>query len=268
MVAQPPSGQVGIKLAQAETFRMRFSLYENKSMPKRPDTLYQEILRLHSGILPVGWLLQLLSKTSVDEKTQSSLQEAHKALDTSGLLVLDAHQNRLDIFASGIAVAKTLHPLHLTAPAAGMYTHNPLMRKLLFDPIEEQMSSLSVFPVYRAEERGTTDRKIHDQSGLSASEKRRANHKYLTQSVESIQKPGHIAVVAPYGSRKTFGTEIRAGILPLLYTESPVLLSAAHFDWRAMAYVVQTSQLLRFTSEMETPDINSILKKTFLEIIR
>ncbi len=213
--------------------------------------------------LRVGEFAHKHSILSPDPETERAIAALKDILSNHGLLVLDAHKRRPDIFASSMALIGELNPDYFIAPVAGYIYHSPWYRPL-FREIKK-VGGVDTYGVYRAEERNMTRRRFTDRSGLSEAEKDSANRRYLRQVMKVKDRPRAIATVAPYASRKTYGEKIRDGVILLLRSGIHVVCTASvPYPGSFLDYQVRVSDsILKFSKQDEPEYIQQIVFREF-----
>lgn len=209
------------------------------------------------GPIPLGWLFSVRTFCKNPPKQMEQLQTT---LETEGLTVLDAHFSSTDILASTVAMIYGVHPATVRGPVAASHYYHPLYGRSLLEKLN-QLPNVATYPVFRREEK-----KHGDRSGLTAEEKRKKNDEYLQVVQRELGTANSMSIIAPFGSRRAFGHEIRHGVLELLQTEAPFVCTASLFDWKSMAYWTRISDVLRFNPKHSEPQIRSTLTETFTQL--
>ena len=128
------------------------------------------------------------------------------------------------------------------------------------------VEGMNIFPVFRMEELGKTKRTVQDHSGLSHLEKQEKNQQYMNAVREMQGLPNTLSVIAPYGSRRTFGDQnkIRGGAIEVAQCEQPIILS--HAKWRKIplpTMQVALSPVQIFSSTMSAQEVKQKISDTF-----
>lgn len=209
-----------------------------------------------AGVIPFGKILTARSSLSKDPLTQTGIEAAQAALEKSGLAVLDSHKTSLDIMAVGATLAQELELSTFAGPVAGYMYYNRFLHTFFSQAGKKE--SLQMFPVFRREERTELAKNWKYHPSLASANPKEANAAFRTYAETLVDRPGDALLVAPYGSRKTFGTEVRSGIVNLLQTECPALCTLAIFHPELLKFVVYTApSVLRFSQGSSSEDISA-----------
>lgn len=219
--------------------------------------------------MPLGeWLLRIC-QISEDCDTRAGLKQAESALMERGGVFLDAHQSATDIFATAFNLTDRLAFKEFITPAAAYQTKSPAYRRI-FRKLGA-VPGVGVIEVYRREERGKTKRRLPDRSGLSKEEKKMANQAYKQCVKRALENPYRGVLLAPYGSRYTFGIEkeIRHGVIEMLMeTEAPALATYSVFDLRRGGYVTFASgNLLKFSQGDTEEEVRGVVHNNMLDLV-
>lgn len=218
---------------------------------------YADIAALKfATVIPFGKILTSRSRLSKDPLTQKGVEAARAVLQQSGLAVLDSHKTSLDIMAVGATLAQELRLSTFAGPVAGYMYYNRFLHHFFVEAGDKD--SLQMFPVFRKEERTELAKSWKFHPSLASANPKEANAAFRTYAETLVDRPGDALLVAPYGSRKTFGTEVRSGIVNLLQTECPALCTLAIFHPELLKFVVYTApSVLRFSQGSSSEDISA-----------
>jgi hypothetical protein len=233
-----------------------------------PDTLHERLVRFrYPSIFPLGWLVNALATTAGDTSTKETLSEVRSVSNKTSLTLFDAHTHKLpfDMMSAAMLLLRNTDIEHVTIPVAAYLYYQEKLHKNFFKPLDE-VAGMHVYPVFRMEELGKTSRTVHDHSGLSDSEKKEKNLEYM-EAIKTMQGvPNTLGVIAPYGSRRTFGdtTKIRSGVVEVAKSEQPVVHSKA--KWRKFpipAVQVSLSPIQTFSSSMPPEQVKQSISESF-----
>jgi hypothetical protein len=89
------------------------------------------------------------------------------------------------------------------------------------------------------------------------------NDEYMSRMRLHLSFPHHLGVIAPYGSRRTFGQadKIRKGVLDLLTTGAPALCTFTRLKGKYKVYAAP--RVLQFRSGTSPEEIRSRIHEEF-----
>lgn len=206
--------------------------------------LQEGVRKLWVGPIPLGWLLTSRTRWSKDDGTSEAREQLNETLEHSGAAILDSHTSKMDIVAAAALLSQIDKVESVVAPVAGYLYYAPLLQHSFFEKLNEQVP-IKAMPVFRAEEQGTSGRKVRNRSGMSREKMLEANEQYLATSTTATHTPHQLSIIAPYGTRHREGQKlIRGGVAEVLKSSCPAFCTLAMFDWSSLQYVVGMSNLL------------------------
>lgn len=179
------------------------------------------------------------------------------------ILVLDAHRSRVDIFASAMAVFNNVGFKKILMPVAGSGYYIPIIHRGYASL--NKLPEFEFRPVFRREDMRLFFSRLSwkvFKRGLSEADIKAINRAYVARSLEVIQSPDHLIVVAPFGDTASYGSELRKGVEILMKTGCPVVCARSKFSWKDMRFEVFLSDILRFgESDSELLMRNKVLEE-------
>lgn len=239
--------------------------YTTKGMP---NTLHERLVRFkYPSIFPLGWLVNALAKSAEDPTTNETLSQVKAISKDTSLTLFDAHTHKLplDMMSAAMLLLRHTNIFQVVVPVAAYMYYQRNLHENFFKPLSE-VEGMNIFPVFRMEERGKTERTIQDHSQLSDLEKKEKNQQYMDAVREMQGKPNTLSVIAPFGSRRTFGDQnkIRGGAVEIAQCEQPIIFSIA--NWRKIPYPttqVALSPIHIFSSTVPAQKVKQKISESF-----
>ncbi len=190
-------------------------------------------------------------------------------LQKSGLLVLDAHRNALDILFTARYLVKT-HNVKVSMPLAGYVLHVPLMKQVTNWFI--QTYQINFWPVYRREELYPTNLImkflcLFYPASLGLNERKEANRHFVQGAIETCQKTGQVVLVAPYGSPLWFGQDIKNGVRKILQSKATFIVSSSKWNWKKAKVTTKLGKLKQNKKLVDNKKIDQLVKNEFKSVI-
>lgn len=226
-----------------------------------------------AGIIPLGRMVEVTTHLSPSSQTQRAHEDIQYRLHKESITVLSAHQNpfAFDMMAQAWVLAQ-LGVRDIVLPAAGSQYHNFLLSRALF-PGLEKIPGLHIFPVYRAEERGKSDRTIQPMP-ISEEKMRAANKQYLEALSDFSNQPNTGILIAPFGTRRAIkngrlseSARLREGVSSHLEKGFPFVVSTAAVQLLRGRIEVEFSQVQTFRG-IQSNKIEASLKEQFSRMLR
>lgn len=212
---------------------------------------------------PLITFIKKRSKTH--DKYSKRAQNITKISKYGGLIILDAHQNALDIFASAASVAKISKFNNIILPVTA-YDYFFPFTGLFLDKIQKD-DLLNIFPVFRYEETLFNNwnriKKPFFPNDINGKD---LNRSYLKMSTKALKKPQNIVVVSPYGGIKPLGSKIRSGVNKLLKTGAPTICTWTKFSFKNMRYETSISTPIHFNAKSTDEYIRETITLKFRQI--
>lgn len=170
---------------------------------------------------------------AVSTQTQLSRQ-----LLTRGVVVFDAHRTFWDILLTARYLAHTLQPTALLMPIAGYALYVPGMKQIV--SAWARRYAITWLPVYRRIEYTPVNALMWGLClfyplSLTPARREQANHTYLRVVQNAKRQPGHVVLVAPYGSPLLFGGKVKYGARKLAQ-QTQIYASVTRWDTRSWQF--------------------------------
>src|SRR4030042_6101982 len=99
------------------------------------------------GRIPVGRLLDHTARLGSDQETLEGLRKAREVLEEKGLIVLDVHHARFDVFVSGLNLFNALDIEKCVIPSSIKNLNRPLISNYVNEL--NRIKGLEIFPTFR-----------------------------------------------------------------------------------------------------------------------
>jgi len=234
-------------------------------------TLHERLIRFtYPGIFPLGWLVNALATSDNNPATNETLSKVREVSNETSLTLLDAHTHKLpfDMMCAAMLLLRNSDINQVAIPVAAYLYYQNKLHKNFFKPLSE-VEGMQVYPVFRVEELGRTSRIVQDNSGLSESEKKDRNSEYMTAINEMQGQPHTLGVIAPYGSRRTFGdsSKIRNGVIEVVQNDQPVIQSKAKWQrFPRPAVKVSLSEIKTYSNNSPPDTIKHDITDSFKKL--
>lgn len=197
------------------------------------------------------------------------VERINNHLQKTGLLVLDAHLNFLDILLTARYFYRK-HSVSIIMPIAGYVFYVPLMKNVV--NWFARRYKIKFFPVYRKEELKPTNLLMKLMcsfypDSINYPIRRKANDFFVKTAISTCKKSSHVAIVAPYGSPLWFGKNIKNGVLKIILSEVNFAVSRSEWSWRKLNFEVKIGQISQLQSASKPENIEGLLKNKFKLIL-
>jgi hypothetical protein len=204
--------------------------------------------------IPVGRLLDHAAILGSDQETLEGLRKAREVLEEKGLIVLDVHHARFDVFASGLNLFKALDIDKCVIPSSIKNLNRPLISNYV-DELRK-MKGLEIFPTFRKAKYVSEDeRRIYKD--MPEEERKMKNNAYVERALEILNEPRSVVFVAVYGGlNRPDGESIPHGIETILRTGNPALCTLSVYGKRFLPITTYLSgDLLSFNKNSLNRDM-------------
>jgi hypothetical protein len=210
------------------------------------------------GGIPIGFFLEQATKVAPDQETHNGLKKARAAVKERGIIVLDTHHSRLDVFATGLNMLKVLDINNCVIPSSIKNLNHPIV-KIFVDDLRK-IKGMEIYPTFRiAGYVAEDERKMYEN--MPEEERIAKNDEYVKRAVEILHKPKSMVFVAVYGGfNRPHKGLIPSGIETILKTGNPALCTLSLYGKRFLPVTTYTSEDLLYFNE------NSLNKDMFIKI--
>ena len=216
---------------------------------------------------PLGELMIHFTHLSEDSYTRQGLSKARDLLQNRGLIILDAHLTPLDIIATGIAVSENIELEGCIVPVSTYDFYFPFFRKGFFGRINK-MDGFELYPVCRVSDSKSWRHKFFFPQELTTRKKREAVLAYHRRTLEVIEEPHKVVLVAAYNGVNQLGNELAGGVERILESGCPALASLAVFDRELLRYKVFLSEdLLQFSQVSQKDEMHTLIHSSHLRLL-
>jgi len=160
--------------------------------------------------------------------SNEALQEIRSKLETSGVLILDAHERGFDMIRTIMFLRRNFPSARIIVPQAGYLSFSPLWKF----PLRAWNSwyRIDAYPVFRRVDETTQNSMIRRgmsfvPTSMTREVRHKANEVFLQIATAGVGQENTIVVVAPYKGPVWFGQKVAFGAQKLAEVSSAVYVS-------------------------------------------
>ncbi len=192
----------------------------------------------------------------------------NQCLRKSGLVILDAHVQPLDILLTARHLHKNFQ-VKINMAIVGYAFHIPIMKQVVnwFG----RTYKINFLPVYRKEELAPKDLALKFfcsfyPKGIDLETRRQANRKFIQTATTLCQKPGEVIIIAPYGSTVLFGKSIKNGVKKILLQNSLYLTSITRWHFPRMGFKTHFGKISYLKQNFNWEKIETKIQQDFASL--
>lgn len=204
-------------------------------------------------------------RSSTHKKHSKQVQKIKELSKFGGLIVLDAHQNALDIFASCLSVRKHEGVEKIIFPVTAYDYYFPVWSMFLTKMHKDKI--MKVYPVFRSEEYENNKWNYIKKPFFPGDKNPKdLNNLYVSHSKSAVKKSGNVVLVSPYGGVKPLGSSVKRGVVELLQTGAPAICTWSKFNFRNLRFETALSNPIYFNKNSASDYVQKVITSKFKDI--